>query len=80
MDFINKNLEKQDISFDDLIDCFERIKTNGDIAVIKFDGERNSHGYTVFVSFPNSKKEMIRADEGDLKKALIKVLSKYIEE
>lgn len=79
MDFIKKIIDKQDPSFEELIDCFERIKTNGEVAVIKFDGERNEDEYTVFISFPNNKSEMIRADESDLKKALIKVLTKYIE-
>ena len=37
---IKKILEKQSVSFDDLLACFEQIKENGDVAVIKFDGER----------------------------------------
>ncbi|MFZ6013047.1 MAG: hypothetical protein ACOYXT_22080 [Bacteroidota bacterium] len=79
MDFIKKITEKQDPSFEELIDCLEKVKENGAVAVVKFDGERDKDGYTVFISFPNSKREMIRADENDLKKALIKVLARYLE-
>ena len=80
MDFIKKVIDKQEPSLEELITCFERIKTNGEVVVIKFDGERDSDQYTVFVSFPNNKREMIRADESDLKDALIKVLTKYVME
>lgn len=77
--FIKTVVEKQNSSLDELIECFEQIKTNGEVAVIKFDGERKRDGYTVFISFPNNKREMIRADDSDLKRALIIVLTKYIE-
>lgn len=79
MSFISETLKKQTHSIEELINCFEYVKKNGDIAVIKFDGERNENEYTVFISFPVSKKrEMIRSDESDLKKALVEVLTKYI--
>ena len=80
MDFIRKIVENKDPSFEELINCFEKVKAYGDVAVIKLDGGRDKDGYTVFVSFPNNKREMIRADESNLKKALIKVLLKYLEE
>lgn len=79
MDLIKRIIEKQDPSFEDLINCFERIKSYGEVAVIKFDGERDRYEYTVFVSFPDKKREMIRVDESDLKRALVKVLTKYID-
>ena len=50
------------------------------MAVIKFDGERHNEQYTVFISFPQNNREMIRADENNLKDALIKVLTKYVKE
>jgi len=78
---IKEILNKENQSIEELISCFEEIKRNGDIAVIKFDGERHNSGYTVFVSFSEIKKrEMIRTDEDDLKKALITVLSHYVFE
>lgn len=79
MNFIKEIIEKENSSFEELIDCFEKIKVNGEVIVIKLDGEREIDNYTVFISFPNNKREMIRADENNLKKALVKVLAKYIE-
>lgn len=80
MGFIREIIEKQDCSIEELIGCFEQVKKNGDVAIIKFDGERNENQYTIFITFPFVKKrEMIRADVSDLKKGLIKVLIKYIE-
>lgn len=78
MDFIKKTIEKQDPSFEELIECFEKIKEIGGVVVIKFDGERDSNSYTVFISFPNNRREMIRVDENDLRNAFLKVLSKYV--
>lgn len=80
MDFIKKTIEKQDSSFEELIECFEKIKETGEVIVIKFDGERESNSYTAFISFPDNKREMIRVDENDLRSALIRVLTKYVVE
>ncbi|MEC3874274.1 MULTISPECIES: hypothetical protein [Chryseobacterium] len=79
MNYIKETLKKETSSFEELIECFEKIKTNGEVVVIKFDGERNENAYTVFISFPNNKREMIRIDDNDLKNALIKVLNIYLE-
>ncbi|MBV4357147.1 hypothetical protein [Pinibacter aurantiacus] len=79
MDYIKEIINKPDYSLEEIIGCFEKVKENGDVAVIKFDGERGENSYTVFVSFPTKKRDMLRADENDLKTALLKVLSKYIE-
>jgi hypothetical protein len=78
MKFIKEIIEKQNPSLEELINCFEKIKLNGEVAVIKFDGERESDQYTVFISFPKGEREMIRADESELKIALLKVLTKYV--
>lgn len=79
MDAIEKILEKDTPSLAELIHCFEAVKEKGDIALIKFDGERTEKHYTVLITFPVSKKkEMIRADEDSLEIALIKVLKKYV--
>lgn len=80
MKFIKEIIEKQNPSLEELINCFEKIKINGEVAVIKFDGERESDEYTVFISFPKGEREMIRADESELKIALLKVLTKYVVE
>lgn len=78
---ILETLKKQSPSIEELINCFKQVRKNGDVAVIKLDGERSSNEYTVFISFPLAKKkEMIRADESDLEAAMIKVLTKYVEE
>lgn len=76
--FIKEIIEKKDASYDELIGCFEKVKANGDVAVIKLDGERDKNWYTILILFPGKKREMIRADESDLKKALKKVLTKYL--
>lgn len=80
MKLIKEIIEKQNPSLEELIYCFEKIKLNGAVAVIKFDGERECDGYTVFISFPKGEREMIRADESDLKVALLKVLTNYVME
>ncbi|SHN07668.1 hypothetical protein SAMN05216311_10539 [Chitinophaga sp. CF418] len=68
-----------EISIEELIDCFERVKDNGDVGFIKFDGARMTNHYTVCITTPTLQWDMIRADESTLKVALIKVLAKYVE-
>ena len=80
MEEINQIISKETISIEELIICFEQVRKNGDIAVIKFDGERIENAYTILISFPVTKKrEMIRVDEAILKIGLKKALVKYIE-
>lgn len=78
METIKEILEKKNIEIQDLITCCESVKKNGDILVIKFDGQRVEEQYTAFITFPIQKSEMIRVDDKDLKSALIKLLNKYI--
>lgn len=75
---IREILDQEDVSIADLIACMEKVKEEGNVAAIKLDGEREENHYTVFISFPRSKREMIRADESDLKTALLKVIREYI--
>ncbi len=75
---ITELLEKKNIEIQDIIACFEHVKENGDVAVIKFDGQRGENQYTTFITFSAKNKEMIRVDDRDLKSALIKVLNKYV--
>ncbi|MCO4294442.1 hypothetical protein NF867_16390 [Solitalea sp. MAHUQ-68] len=80
MKFIREVIIKHDPSIEELISCFECIKENGDVVVIKFDGERTLNQYTVFVTFPNDPtREMIRSDDSDLRTAFVKVLRLYLE-
>lgn len=76
---ITEILHKENPSIEELINCFEVVKNNGDVAVIKFDGERSENQYTIFISFSSKKaRDMIRIDESDFKIALLKVLKAYI--
>ncbi|ALR31278.1 hypothetical protein ATE47_12425 [Chryseobacterium sp. IHB B 17019] len=79
MDYIKQVLSK-DYNLEELLMCFETIKNNGDVAIIKFDGERNDDPYTLLISFPTSKREMLRIDGNDLKEAMRNILTQYIAE
>lgn len=80
MTSIEELLKRKDISTADLLSCFERVKEDGNVAVIKLDGERESKQYTVFITFPNdADRQMIRSDEDSLHPALIAVLKSYVE-
>lgn len=80
MNYIREIIGKKHPSLEELINCFELVKKNGDIAVIKFDGESVENGYTIFIIFPAvKKKEMIRADENDLATGLVQVLTRYLD-
>lgn len=78
-EYIRKIIETQNHTLEELINCFEMIKTKGEVAVIKFDGERDKEQYTVFISFPKNNREMIRADENTLKDACKIVLLEYLK-
>ncbi|KAA2238878.1 hypothetical protein F0L74_21940 [Chitinophaga agrisoli] len=78
MEEIKNILAQKDITIEKLIECFDLVKANGDVAAIKFDGERTRNQYTVFISFPNKGREIIRSDGEDLRAALINVLNEYI--
>ena len=80
MESIKNVLKGSAPTLESLINCFELLKQNGDVAVIKFDGERASEPYTIFITFPSAKaRSMIRVDENDLKTGLIKSLSEYVK-
>lgn len=80
MKYIEEILSLNNSSFDNLIRCLEIVKENGDVCVVKLDGGRMDNQYTVFISFSNNKREMIRVDGSDLKEVLIDVLRLYIIE
>ena len=77
---IKQVLESQSASIESLLNCFEQVKNDGNVAVIKFDGERSEMQYTVFISFPQKKDEpILRADRSSLTEALKDVLKSYIQ-
>ena len=78
MKYIKEIIEKDSPTLEELLSCFEKIKLNGNVVVIKLDGERVTDEYTVFISFPKINREMLRVDDNDLKIALLKVLNLYL--
>lgn len=79
MKYIADVLKKDNPSFEDYINCFEQVKADGSVAVIKFDGEREANHYTVFISFPTeSTRTTLRIDHDDLKQAMTIVLERYL--
>ncbi|SMC75033.1 hypothetical protein SAMN04488524_2548 [Pedobacter africanus] len=57
----------------------EKIKDDGNVVVIKFDGERLDTQYTVFISFPvGLNRPMIRVDKSSLIEALRDVVKEYL--
>jgi len=74
-----KEIINNDFStFEELTSCIEEIKKNGDVFILKVDGERDTNYNTIISSFPNSDKEMIRYDSSNLKEAIKKALFDYI--
>jgi len=78
MEYIKEVLGGREQTIDNLIACVQKIKEKGNVIVIKFDGERLENGYTIFITFPNNEREMIRTDQSDLKIALIEILKQYL--
>ncbi len=64
---VKRVLDQSSCTIEELIQCLEVVKENGNVAVIKFDGERTSNQYTVFVSFPSKDRQMIRSDKNTLR-------------
>lgn len=72
-------IEKEDIKIDELLAYIEQVKSDGNVVVLKFDGERTENAYTAFISFPVVRnKEMIRVDGETLQSTLISLLNKYM--
>ena len=72
------NRPTNEITIEELIYCAEIVKQNGHVFFLKLDGERKERHYTVCITFPDTKMELIRADELSLKDALLKVLGEYV--
>lgn len=66
------------MSTEEQIQVLERIKDDGNIVLIKFDGERTENQLTVVIDFPLlSGKETIRLDGNDLNTLLDKLIDTY---
>jgi hypothetical protein len=79
MNYINKVLQGHNPSMEELINCFEEVRKNGDVVVMKFDGERASDQYTIFITFSQKKKDMIRFDGDNLQSTILSVLGEYVK-
>lgn len=75
---IKEIIEKQDPSIEELTNCFQWVKENGDVGIIKFDGPRIENRLTIFITIVEPHK-MFRYDGDNLKAGLIKVLRLYID-
>lgn len=77
---IQNLLQNENSSLEKFMECMEKIKEQGNVVVIKLDGERDLNQYTIFISFPNDpSKKMIRADTSTLLNGLKIVLKSYAE-
>lgn len=80
MSIIKSVIEALEPSYEQRMLCLEEIREDGNVVVVKLDGARKEDHYTVFVSFPKEPHgEIFRADESDLKAAIVKVLREYEE-
>lgn len=77
MEYIKKILNK-DSNLEELLMCFEAVRQNGDIAIIKFDGLRDKDFYTLMITFSNNERNMLRVDNSNLKEAMKNLLNQYI--
>ena len=75
---IAKRIQSDQITSDDLLCCIELVRQSGDVIVLKADGEREENAYTVFVTSPSGKFEMIRCDGNNLTEATHRVLREYV--
>lgn len=62
-----------------LVECLDGVKEQGDVMVLKADGERESGWYTVFINQIGKEPTMIRSDGDDLKDTILTVLKNYLE-
>lgn len=66
------------MSIEKNIEVLERIKNDGNIVFIKFDGERADNQVTVVIDFPSSSdNKTIRLDGDDLNTLLERVINTY---
>ena len=81
MSFIIETLKHENPTIEDLLTCFDMVLQDGNVAMIKFDGERMEKSYTVMISFPGKKQNLglIRNDGDNLKVMLTEVLQKYVK-
>lgn len=69
------------MSTEEQINILERVKDDGNIVLIKFDGERTENQVTVAIDFPPlSGKETIRLEGNDLNILLDRLIKIYKSE
>ena len=72
-------VKNADAAIEDLLSCAEQVKLDGNVFVLKMDGERNEMQYTCFITFPESRNQMIRKDGDEMKKVLVDVFVDYLK-
>lgn len=77
MDYIRSIIQKEKLTGDDIVSCFDAVGKNGDVIIFKLDGVRKENKYSVIITSGNSTFEPIRRDASNLEDALKSVMSLY---
>ncbi len=67
------------IKFSDLPKYMEIIRKNGDVFILKVDGERESNFFTLVITFANQEFDSLRLDHSDLEEGINLVLEEYFK-
>ena len=74
-----ETLQQKDATFNDLLNCLEKITSLGDACLLKMDGKRSTGWITIVIYFHSStNQESIRYDSSDFRDVLIKALQEYV--
>ena len=82
MKYIKEILSSSNLqTVENLLKCAEEVKDQGDVFLIKMDGQRsqNEKQYTILITFPIMPSKIVRADELELKMAMLKALEEYLQ-
>ena len=81
MEILRDLIENKEIGLPEfVVQAIDEVKKRGDVFVLKKDGERESKGYTIFITRPSTGAEMIRFDDDDLRTAITEVLCRYVSD
>lgn len=79
MESILKFLRKDSaVTMEEFFACLNAVGANGDIFIVKIDGARQYHRYTIVISSPKQMFESIRYDTDDVMEGARKALQDYI--
>ena len=78
-ELFKKNIINKNLNIVELLEYAEYIKSNGDIFIIKMDGERTSNEYTILIMSALKKFETIRSDDSSLENAMLKSFKIYFK-